>query len=184
MQKMFFTWEPENNNSELLEEWIGNRFGVSPPEDFLMFIRSNGIGVSPIPNQFSGKIGMDQLIIEEFYQVFPPEKSSSIQTQTSRAIDNERISDDMIVFAYGAGSHLKFVLVVKGVNSGNVFAYMDGGVHIDDNQIRLSGDAVRLAFSFSNFINGLYADEDSLEEWEDTMGYLPDEIKEKFGSGS
>ncbi|KZK78004.1 SMI1 / KNR4 family protein [Pseudovibrio sp. W64] len=185
MQRVFFTWKPEKNMQlELLEEWVENKFGVSLPDDFLGFISSNGVGSSPIPGRFSGKIGMDHLIIEEFYWLSPVEDTYSIQYKTENAIDEGWMSDDLIMFARGGSGHLCFILAVKGPHRGKVFAFVDSGVYLEGDQIRLENGALHLADTFSEFIDGLYADEVNIENWEDSMGYLPNEIKEKFGFGS
>ncbi|WP_057461480.1 SMI1/KNR4 family protein [Pseudovibrio sp. POLY-S9] len=184
MQRVFFTWSPENKNSEIFEEWVNKRFGVSLPEDFLLFLQDNGIGGNPVPNQFSGKIGMEHLVIEEFYRLSPEDAILSIQYKTEDAVDEEVMGENMIMFAEGAAGHLSFTLAIKGPHRGKVFAFVDSGVYLEGDQIRLENGALHLADTFSEFIDGLYADEDAIHSWEVRMGYLPDEIKEKFSSGS
>ncbi|MGH0002953.1 SMI1/KNR4 family protein [Pseudovibrio ascidiaceicola] len=184
MQRLFFQFERENLDVASIEEWAKKRFGVGLPEDFLFFLRNNGIGGNPIPCRFEDKIGMDRIKIEEFLRLAPPDNMLSVQFSTDRAISEGWMSDNLIMFAEGGGSHLSFVLAVKGPHRGKVFAFVDSGVYLDGDQIRLENGALHLANTFSEFIDGLYADEDDIDDWEDSMDYLPDEIKEKFGSGS
>ncbi|KZL15691.1 SMI1/KNR4 family protein [Pseudovibrio sp. Ad37] len=184
MQKLFFLSEFETGDVTLFDKWAEKHFGVGLPDDFLSFLQKNGIGADPIPCQYDGKIGMDRMKIEEFYGYFPPDDQQSIQTQTNKAVVNDRISGDMLLFAYGGGGHLKFALAIKEPHRGKVFAFVDSGVYLEGDQARLENGALHLANTFSEFIDGLFADEDDLDDWEDSMDYLPDEIKEKFGSGS
>ncbi|MFS1523494.1 SMI1/KNR4 family protein [Microbulbifer sp. 2304DJ12-6] len=183
MQRIFYESKLEAGDGKPFEEWAERHFGISLPDDFLFFVQTNGIGADPIPCQSDGKIGMDRMKIEEFYGCFPPEDQQSIQSQTAKAAANDRISHDILIFAYGGGGHLKFTLAVNGPHRGKVFAFVDSGVYLEGDQIRLKNGALHLADTFSGFIDGLYADADYIDDWEDAAGYLPDEIKEKFGSG-
>ncbi|KZL21918.1 SMI1/KNR4 family protein [Pseudovibrio sp. WM33] len=187
MQKLFFQSEFETGDVTLFDKWAKDYFGIKLPEDFIDFIdfiNSNGVGREPIPCRFDGKIDMEELIIEAFLRLSPSDNLASIQASTDRAIGEDWISDDFVMFAEGAAGHLSFVLAVKGPHRGKVFAFVDSGVYLDGDQIRLENGALHLANTFSEFIDGLYADEDDIDDWEDSMDYLPDEIKEKFGSGS
>jgi hypothetical protein len=91
------------------------------------------------------------------------------------------MSSNLLIFAEGAAGHLRFALAVKGPHRDKVFGFMDSGVYLEGDTIRLEYGAAHLANTFSEFIDSLYADEDFLYNWEGITGYLPDEIVEKFG---
>ncbi|KZL10634.1 SMI1/KNR4 family protein [Pseudovibrio sp. Ad26] len=184
MQKVFYTRKLNQSSEIEFEKWAEDYFGIKLPEDFIDFINSNGVGREPIPCRFDGKIDMEELIIEAFLRLSPSDNLASIQASTDRAIGEDWISDDFVMFAEGAAGHLSFVLAVKGPHRGKVFAFVDSGVYLEEDRIRLENGALHLADTFTEFIDGLHADEDDVDDWEDSMDYLPDEIKEKFGSGS
>jgi hypothetical protein len=181
MQNIFYLHKREEDEFISISEWVKSRFNVDLPEDFLFFLKNNGTGGGPIPRQFKGMVGMYRLKIEEFLRLSPAESLMSIQYSTARAIEEGWMSDNQIMFAEGGGSHLSFTLAIKGPHRGKVFAFVDEGVYLEGDQIRLENGALHLADSFGAFIDGLYADEDDIDDWEDSTGYLPEEIAQKFG---
>ena len=150
------------------------------------FAAENGAGSTPLQASYPDVEGFPGgMFINFFYSAGVTDASgTSIQVlrRTEDYYDNEFIGKNVMLFAEGWSSHLRFALVISGPKRGCVYAVEDGNLIFDEaGNLENPYSTAFLAKSFAEFIDNLYPNEGSMENWEDDEGYLPDDIKQRFG---